>query len=86
MGRHLWPHPRGVSNHHSTRLWVTSGKTSASAFALQHYKISTPKKHVLSLQIEKSMRTIFILEKNKTRAEPSQLCKPKDPCSPEGHE
>lgn len=34
----------------------------------------------------KTNEDYFHSGKNKTRAEPSQLCKPKDPCSPEGHE
>lgn len=92
VGRHVWPQPRGRSHHHSIRLWVTSGKTSAFAFALQHCQISTPKKHVLSLQIEKSMRTIFIPEKTKPGRSQASCANPKTPEAPKvtdenkGHE
>lgn len=92
MGWHLWPRPRGVSDHHSICLWVRSGKTSASAFALRHYKVAKPKKHVLSLQTEKPTRTMFIPEKTKPGPSQVSCANPKTPAAPKvtnenkGHE
>lgn len=56
---------------------ATSGKPSASAFALQHCNIPMPKQQVLSLQIEKSIRAHS--GKHKTWAGPDSCANPKTP-------
>ena len=56
----------------------------ASAAVSQDWQIAMQKEHLPSSQTEKAMRTIFILEKNKTWDEPQQRAKPRTPGGSEG--